>query len=594
MRILFILLCSLLMSMCFSDFSNSNNQNEFRVEEYGKLVVGKTDQSVKFKSEDCEPQASSVNDDVMKFYDYNFEPFSSYDQTTFFENLYEYSPNNNLGSCGYVSLIQVMSYYDTFYNDDVIPEFYDRHNFNSNTWEDAASISPGVIKNFYSSTSYDSYYQYCHSNSGTDFESALTIAHNVSEDTDTEEKFTFSIGGWDYQETLNTFFNNISPIIIVSYETTIQDAYKNYICDSIDKGKPVIVHIKKFNDVGQETGFHSVVAYDYDNQGIYANFGWGKDSTRQLLLDGLYGYSTITNCYTIEFSNTIHKHSNNYVVGGEGYCGCNISDKVVVKYGGDCINVPPTIYWMRNPLDNNVIFNIKVAFDEKNSEPISTFSTSKNCFTLSMNLWKKIVGSTYKKYVISIERVGNEQTYFPVETKIQLPDLNASATHITIAPAEYNIINTYVLEEEKATIMQGNYKVETSRKRVGYVENQNINLSANRKDAGEAYIRYDMDMEIKRIDVDLSFWSDDEGFYDDSNKSTAFIQYLNSSNQWINLCDMLGEIEMPLNRFNMERFTFIIPEFTKNIRFISTFENPMSTSRNLGRICIGDLSIYFD
>lgn len=79
----------------------------------------------------------------------NTVPSNSNDVVTYFSNLYKYSPMNSYGSCGYVSLIQYLSYYDTFYNDSIIPENYERSQGNVATFEEAFSISPGVIRQDY-------------------------------------------------------------------------------------------------------------------------------------------------------------------------------------------------------------------------------------------------------------------------------------------------------------------------------------------------------------------------------------------------------------------------------------------------------------
>lgn len=44
--------------------------------------------------------------------------------TGYFRNLSKYQPNNLFGTCTFVSLAQILSYMDTFYNDDIIPERY--------------------------------------------------------------------------------------------------------------------------------------------------------------------------------------------------------------------------------------------------------------------------------------------------------------------------------------------------------------------------------------------------------------------------------------------------------------------------------------
>ena len=57
--------------------------------------------------------------------------------TKYFKNLYKYSPENSYGSCGYVSFIQYLSYYDTFYNDSIIPENYEQYDKDASNLEDA-------------------------------------------------------------------------------------------------------------------------------------------------------------------------------------------------------------------------------------------------------------------------------------------------------------------------------------------------------------------------------------------------------------------------------------------------------------------------
>ena len=52
---------------------------------------------------------------------------SQLNMVNYFSNLNTFSPSNKGGSCGFVSLAQVLSYYDTFYNDSIIPEQYDKN-----------------------------------------------------------------------------------------------------------------------------------------------------------------------------------------------------------------------------------------------------------------------------------------------------------------------------------------------------------------------------------------------------------------------------------------------------------------------------------
>lgn len=75
---------------------------------------------------------------------------------TYFKNLSDYSPKNSYGSCGYVSLIQYLSYFDTFYNDNIIPEKFEK-NYDGNDWDDAILKSPGVLRQDYPEQSNELY-----------------------------------------------------------------------------------------------------------------------------------------------------------------------------------------------------------------------------------------------------------------------------------------------------------------------------------------------------------------------------------------------------------------------------------------------------
>ncbi len=591
-----LLLCSVNFDSNINfDFSTRNQETEICQE----LICER-------KDNDCDlpvPQISSKNDSNYDFRDSDYSVFSSFSMKTFFDNLREYSPHNNIGSCGYVSLIQAMSYYDTFVDDKIIDDAYERHCLTATDWEAAAAISPGVLRDSYSASGEPTYYDYCHNASG-DLQSALTIAYNKSAGTDNKgthvkdgkivDNYQYSIGAWDYQDLFNEFYSNESPITVSILKDALQSEYINYITSAIDSGNPVIVHIQKIKENGESYDHHSVVAYDYDATGIYANFGWNDNPARQLLLGGLHKYDEIYYCAVLNVAENMHVHSNNYVINGEGFCGCNLSEKVYVKHGGDYINVPPTLHWMKNPMDPDETYRIRLR-GSNSPDDLAAFTTEFNCVTLSVNAWKEIIGSYASSYYVYLTRVPSSLfllQYAEKITNIATPNINASAQHITIAPAEYQIINTYVWNEETKVITQGSYSVTTKRKRVGYVENQNINLSANRSGAGEAFIEYEFEHFIGRIDIELSFWSKNEGFYDDMNKSTACIQYQNGNGNWLNSCDLLADADVSTNRFDMDRFTFIFPEKTKKFRVISTFEKPKVNS-NLGRICIGDLSVYF-
>lgn len=236
---------------------------------------------------------------------------------TYFQNLYDYSPVNSAGSCGYVSLIQYMSFYDTFFNDNIIPDIYDRHYTGAVNQAAAKSKSPGVLRQNYPSDGI-ALRQFVEDNASSDFQARCMQIYNGN-----ANSYDYRVGMYDYETIFDGLYgaNTVSFNYVWSamFSESLTDpaaisGMEQYIKANIDQGKPVIIHIAT-ND--NYAGNHSVVAYYYDNAGIHCNFGWGPNDTDRLL-SNYYVYMA----GVADFSNIAGSHSNNYQVGFQYYCGC--------------------------------------------------------------------------------------------------------------------------------------------------------------------------------------------------------------------------------------------------------------------------------
>lgn len=76
-------------------------------------------------------------------YHSSFLPTTHFNMRDYFKNLYSNQPLNEYGSCGFVSLCSVLSFADTFYNDDIISDLYEERTSALST-EQAILTSPGV------------------------------------------------------------------------------------------------------------------------------------------------------------------------------------------------------------------------------------------------------------------------------------------------------------------------------------------------------------------------------------------------------------------------------------------------------------------
>lgn len=248
---------------------------------------------------------------------------------TYFKNLSDFSPKNSYGSCGFVSFIQYLSYYDTFYNDNIIPEKYEK-NYDGNDWESAMSKSPGVLRQDYPKSS-NELYNYVENNKNVDYQAYLMSIVNNDFGND-ENNFSYEIGMWNYYRIVNS----ISCLSSTKFEYTsclksnytptssnVVKMFDNYVKNQLDKGNPVMLHICKYNENGTNDkekyqNYHSVVAYYYDELGIHANFGYDSYATDTIISNE---YS-ITDARVIDFSSVNVVHSDNYKIKGSGNCGC--------------------------------------------------------------------------------------------------------------------------------------------------------------------------------------------------------------------------------------------------------------------------------
>ena len=288
---------------------------------------------------------------------------SQLNMVNYFSNLLEYSPSNKAGSCGTVSFVQVLSYFDTFYNDSIIPEQYDKHYSLSST--NINEHSPGTLRNslvtpFAGGMSLRSFaiatYSEC-------FDSKIMIDFNNLNNTNNDEHFNSSIGVFGKKQMIDTFFsqynlttgidddeignyyytygelleslsNNEDYDSLMSLIDYYSDAYILDVIDVIDSGYPVVLSINRGlgDNTDPETDYryelasrHSVVAYDYetidDEIFLYCNFGWNSSYYNHYPLkqSGYYinGYAPII------YNSSIYNHSDNYVINGLKYCGCS-------------------------------------------------------------------------------------------------------------------------------------------------------------------------------------------------------------------------------------------------------------------------------
>lgn len=161
---------------------------------------------------------------------------------------------------------------------------------------------------------------------------------------------------------------------------------------------------------------------------------------------------------------------------------------------------------------------------------------------------------------------------------------------LLLTPADYGFEQQYFFYEKTLDIVSGNETITTTRLRCGYIEEEYINLSPRRLNAGEAYLVYTFDSNLIQVNVDLTLWSASE--YLNPSDSTALIQYKDSNGNWITVLDLLNDVTLSKNRANPDTFTINFTEETNEFRFYVS--STATGDRNKGRLCIGDMEIFIE
>lgn len=158
----------------------------------------------------------------------------------------------------------------------------------------------------------------------------------------------------------------------------------------------------------------------------------------------------------------------------------------------------------------------------------------------------------------------------------------------TMQPADWGFEGRYYFENEglkyTTKTFEDDFTISTERLRCGYIEEEYINLSPNRYNAGDAYLELTFNEPIYELDTYLTFWDLGEGM-SVVNHDYAYLQYLDASGNWITRIDLMTA-GLPSDRTVPKHFECDFIEGTYGVRFIAHKQTP-NTNRNKGRICIG-------
>lgn len=250
-------------------------------------------------------------------HDPDYYMITNFNMPNYFEHLSSYSPSNDFGTCSAIAIIQLLTYYDTFLNDDIIPEQYDKYANNITTLNGAYQVAPGVER-FEVDSNNTTLYDYVDGSYTYDYQSYFLRLYNLMRGTYSLSNLK-NVIDIEHRQSLMNYLFGANQVTVTIVSSPFQISLRNALKSEIDAGRPVIAWVKETANIFNSG--HEVVAYAYDSSNIYANYGWNSTDTHNNILTS--PFDTIYKVIKFNFNSFNHLHSNNYKISGNGYCGCN-------------------------------------------------------------------------------------------------------------------------------------------------------------------------------------------------------------------------------------------------------------------------------
>lgn len=296
--------------------------------------------------------------------------YTSIYKNQYFSRLRQYFPINEFGTCAYVSMGTILSYYDTFWNDNTIYENADQYvyinNFSDMT-NGTIPNSPGVKyyctglpnpkENDSASEIYTKNYNYYDEITNDMKNLQAYILFTYAEDLgliNLNEIDAFGIASSELKMVFDDYLeyellDDVYSLIYYSNESKTSAQLRNLAITYIEMGYPVILganyNYSNSNTGETKNGSHTVVAYEYDsiNDTIYGHNGYYIPDDNEFSHCNIESFQTYGSKLTFEpiLSYSLHYYSslfvlipisgthicsNNYVYNGEAVCPCEFSN----------------------------------------------------------------------------------------------------------------------------------------------------------------------------------------------------------------------------------------------------------------------------
>ena len=472
----------------------------------------------------------------------------------YFSNLRQNIPFNMYNSCGYVALSMYLSFLDTTYNDNIIPEHLEskssqieivqQNNGPSDDWYSLDHQSPGVVTedlSIVNNMNLNTYLNLSSSLKNTYFHSLLVdIFKTNSMFSHSNNSLGLSYNGM--KSLISTYFNqylSYSPSMYNVTEGRNSESLYQYVRSKVFNGIPVIVFIEN-NEMN-----HIGVAYNYDPHTleIFVHSGWKNEqgeAVNKLIIK--HGYETVAEDFkikdaiTIELNQTYHTHIYNYIDNNSsGFCACEFLVPSFVNVTNLYVDSTPQVTWFsfyQHPTFENLNCHFEIYISSNTQNVIQVLNYSDNEYYLDYDVWLSLVAE-FESEILDIHIKFKCNSLLLERETILFYDLDYdSEKALLITSSDYNngadfpnflhTNNDYLICDIQSSGIQ--------------ISSTYIVLNPSLSNLS-SLIHYYFDKEISRFDLNIGFVGSTipSTLY---NNATLFVQ-IYKEGQWITYFDLL-------------------------------------------------------
>ena len=514
----------------------------------------------------------------------------------YFTNLRTNFGNNTKGSCGYVATGMLLSFWDTYWDDSIINENYDKNEVLNGPNFDFSVDSPGIEMepSSVADVSDEIYHSNIFKYSSIYFQFLLITMGDSLYGT---HAGSYGMGYSDYSKLFNYYVYKYKGYTTSDVEVIEESCdVRNKTINLIKQGIPVKLGI----------GTHAVIAYDYDEKSdrIYCHFGWGPNTTHVTIEE--MGYKSYDNLFAFNFKNK-HSHSNNYKfidknnsMGIETFCPSMlvVPSKIEIdgKYG---IDEAPMFRWnsfIKEKWFKNIeLYHELSVLDENRNVIYKKSKIFDNKYKLSFDELHEILNLKLDFYYIYIGLASDVDPYWDdYYCCFAFSKPNEYINKSKFSPQDWKFNGRYYFANELSdsqiskdpsrmtTIVSNNgLTVTTNRLRCGYIENSYIVLSPRRENAGKAYFEMNFDKCVYSFMYQACLWSSSENI-----DGEAIILIKDRYGNW-NKLKYIPISQLKSKAYDISSFVEQTPQGIYGIRF-EVNSTPTGTW-NKGRFCINDI-----